>query len=164
MTTPYAPTELKAPPGTNPYTPWIWLIVFLPLVVTLPSLGVDWGSLVDLSDTTGQSAFAIYRDPLYWLLLLGGWLAYGLNVWFAYLDWRELQRRGVPKPFHWAWMFASSGVYPIGRSVVVRRRTGTGIAPLWATIGVLVFSFGIGIYIVIATMAPIFEQLATYGV
>ena len=164
MTTPYPPAELKAPEGTKPYTPWIWLIVVLPLVVALPALGIDWGALVDLTDTTGQSAFALYGNPLYWLMVLGGWVAYGLSAWFAYLDWRELQRRGVPKPFHFAWVFLSSGVYPIGRSVVVRRRTGTGIAPMWATIAVIVLTFAIGVYIMVATLAPIFEQLANYPV
>lgn len=161
---PYPPTELKAPEGTNPYTPWIWLIVVLPLVVALPALGIDWGSLVDLTDTTGMSALGIYANPLYWVMLLGGWVAYGLNAWFAYLDWRELQRRGVPKPFHFAWVFLSSGVYPIGRSVVVRRRTGTGIAPMWATIATLVLSFALGMYIVALTMVSIFEQMAMYSV
>ena len=163
MTYPY-PAELKAPEGTKPYTPWIWLIVVLPVLVALPALGIDWGSLVDLTDTTGQSAFALYANPLYWSMAIGGWVAYGLSAWFAYLDWRELQRRGVPKPFHFAWVFLSSGVYPIGRSVVVRRRTGTGIAPMWATIAVIVLTFAMSIYIMVATMVPIFEQLANYSV
>lgn len=164
MTYPYPPAELKAPEGTKPYTLWIWLIVVLPVVVALPALGIDWSSLVDLSDTTGQSTFALYANPFYWMLLLGGWVAYGLSAWFAYLDWRELQRRGVPKPFHFAWVFLSSGVYPIGRSVVVRRRTGSGIAPMWTTIGVMALTFAMGVYIMVASMASIFEQLATYSV
>src|SRR5690554_6486041 len=96
VTYPYPPAELKAPEGTNPYTPWIWLIVVLPLVATLPALGIDWGALVDLTDTTGMSALGVYANPLYWVMLLGGWAGYGLSAWFAYLDWRELQRRGVP--------------------------------------------------------------------
>jgi hypothetical protein len=70
----------------------------------------------------------------------------------------------VPKPFHFAWVFLSSGVYPIGRSVVVRRRTGAGIAPMWVTIGVLVLGFALGMYIVAVTMASIFGQMATYSV
>lgn len=164
MSYPYPPAELKAPEGTKPYTPWIWLIVVLPLVVSLPALGIDWGALVDLTDTTGMSALGVYTNPLYWVMLLGGWVAYGLNAWFAYLDWRELQRRGVPKPFHFAWVFLSSGVYPIGRSVVVRRRTGTGIAPMWVTIGMLALSFALGMYIVAVTMASIFGQMAMYAV
>lgn len=162
MTNNYAPAELKAPTGTKPYTPWIWLIVALPLLPAIALLGIDWSSLVDLNDPTGQSAFAIYADPLYWLIVIGGWVSYGLCAWFAYLDWRELGRRGVPRPFHFAWVFLSSGVYPIGRSIVVRRRTGEGIAPMWVAIGTLVFGFALGIYVTVAVMAPIFEQLSSY--
>jgi len=156
-----APTELKAPAGTKPYTPWIWLIVILPLVPGLGLLAIDWSALIDLSDPTGQSSYAIYANPMYWLIVLGGWVSYGLCAWFAYLDWRELSRRGVPRPFHFAWVFLSSGVYPIGRSIVVRRRTGTGIAPMWVTIGSLVFGFGLGIYVTVVIMAELFTQLSS---
>ena len=85
-----------------------------------------------------------------------------MSAWFAYLDWRELGRRGVPKPFHFAWVFLSSGVYPIGRSVVVRRRTGKGIAPMWVAIGTLVFGLALGIYVTGVIMTALFEQLAAY--
>ena len=43
----------------------------------------------------------------------------GAAILFSWLDWRELRRRGVPLPFHWAWALlalASGGlaVYIIG--------------------------------------------------
>jgi hypothetical protein len=164
MTNHYPATELKAPAGTKPHTPWIWLIVVLPLLPMLALMTIDWSSLIDLSDPTGQSAFALYAHPAYWLATLGGWVSYGLCAWFAYLDWRELGRRGVPQPFHFAWVFLSGVVYVIGRSVVVRRRTGEGIAPMWAAIGTMVLGLGMGIYVTVAVMAPLFEQLATIPV
>ncbi len=67
------------------------------------------------------------------------------TIVFAFLDWRELKRRGVPAPFHWAFSFlALAGfgiVYPIGRSVVVKRRTGTSDRVLLVAILTIVVSF-----------------------
>ena len=77
----------------------------------------------------------------------------------GWLDWRQLRRQGVPKPFHWAWgffTFAGGGtlVYLIGRSVVVRRRTDQGLAPLWA--GIVVY-----VAIVVASIVWTFYLLNT---
>ncbi len=163
MATPYvaATADLKDPEGTDWNTTWIWLVVLLPLVPALSLLTVDWGGFIDVNDRTGLSALALLISPGYLVASVGGWLVYGLCVWFAYLDWRELGRRGVPRPFHWAWTFLSSVVYAIGRSVVVRKRTGRGIAPLWATIATLVVSFGAAIYIVVVVMAAVFDAVST---
>jgi hypothetical protein len=75
------------------------------------------------------------------------WLLVGVSILFAGLDWRELKARGVPQPFHWAYAFfalAGAGVfvYLIGRTVVLRRRTGNGGgAPLWVVIAIYVVLF-----------------------
>src|SRR5690606_35683868 len=114
-----------------------------------------------LTDPTGLSSVSWLLSPGYLLSTVGGWVVYGLCVWFAYLDWRELGRRGVPRPFHWAWTFLSSVVYGIGRSVVVRKRTGHGISPMWVTIATLVVSFGLSIYIVVIMMAAVFDSIET---
>lgn len=151
--------QLKAPEGTEVNTAWIWLIVVLPLLPSLGLLFVDWSSMFDLSDPTGMSAFRIFLSPGYLFAVLGGPIIYGLCVWFAYLDWRELSRRGVPRPFHWAWAFLYTIVYVIGRSVVVRRRTGHGIAPMWAAIASIVLTFGFSIYLVVAMMSAVFASL-----
>jgi hypothetical protein len=59
--------------------------------------------------------------------------AWGLSVWFAYLDWKKLERMGVVRPFHWAWTFLSPAVYTIGRSVIVFGvARPKGLAPIWA--------------------------------
>lgn len=156
-----ATADLTAPEGTEWNTAWIWLIALLPLIPMIGLFSIDWGSLIDLSDPTGMSSLAFLVSPGYLIGSLGGWVVYGLCVWFAYLDWRELGRRGVPRPFHWAWTFLSSALYVIGRSVVVRKRTGRGISPMWATIAILVISFGATIYIVAVVMAAVFDAVST---
>lgn len=155
--------DLTAPEGTQWNTVWIWLVVLLPLVPMIGLFTIDWGNLIDLSDPTGMSSLAFLISPGYLITSVGGWVTYGLCAWFAYLDWRELQRRGVPRPFHFAWVFLSSAVYAIGRSVVVRKRTGRGISPMWATIASLVVSFGAVIYVMATMMTAIFGAVLTYS-
>lgn len=152
--------DLKAPVGTPWNTAWIWLIVFLPYVSMIGFFTVDWSRMFDLSDPTGMSSIAILASPGYLISIFGGWVTYGLLVWFSYLDWRELNRRGVPRPFHWAWGFLSL-VYPIGRSVVVRRRTGRGISPMWVTIILYVVSFIAMLVFMSVLMTSIFAQISS---
>ena len=152
--------DLKAPDGTPWNTPWIWLIVFLPFVSSLGLLTVDWSRMFDLSDPTGMSSMSVLASPGYLISIFGGWIAFALMVWFGYLDWRELNRRGVPRPFHWAWGFLSV-VYPIGRSVVVRRRTGHGISPMWVTIALNVAFFIAMLVFVAVLMTSVFAQIST---
>ena len=138
------PEDLKAPAGTKTNTPWIWLIVFLPVLSYLSLLTIDWNAYFQAAlGSTGSSAAAMF-SPAYLLSSLLGWVLAALLVVFGYLDHRALVRNGVPQPFHWAWSFLNP-VYPIGRAVVVRRRTGSGIWPMWGAIGVLVFGFIVGI-------------------
>lgn len=160
----------KAPPGTDWNTVWIWLVVLLPLVPTLLLLGVPWDSMFDFDPTPDraeimEAMLGIYRSPVYVLASLSGWAVYGLVVFFAYRDYKELAARGVPKPFHWAWAFLTP-VYPIGRSVVVARRTGRGYAPMWATIGTIVVSFIVSFVIagiVMDTMMDLFREMIRRG-
>lgn len=144
---PFAPAA--APAGTKTGTVWIWLIVLLPLLSLISLFTVDWKAYLDESlaaalsndprDATSAS-FALLRQPGYLLSVALGWILYGVTVVFAALDVRELKKRGVPQPFHWAFAFLTSTVYVIGRSVVVKRRTGGGLAPLWAWIGTVAVS------------------------
>ena len=161
-----APPPLRAPEGTKAGTVWIWVFVALPIVELIASIpllvgiGDLYAKMFSLIDVTGQAptsaavqdvigASLAFLGPMLWVTLLGYQLM-GVGVLFGWLDWRELRRRGVPKPFHWAWgffAFAGAGtlVYLIGRSIVVRRRTGGGLAPLWT--GIVVY-----VVIVIATI------------
>ncbi|HWL00991.1 MAG TPA: hypothetical protein VNQ52_01310 [Microbacteriaceae bacterium] len=166
------PPPLRAPEGTQPGTVWIWLLVVLPVVEMLASipllLGIGdlyakiFGS-INLSGPPPSNAviqdmlsgYAGIVGPVLWVTL-AGYLLMGVGVLLGWLDWRELRRRGVPKPFHWAWgffAFAGAGtlVYLIGRSVVVRRRTDRGLAPLWTgivvTIAIMIASIAWGFYL-----------------
>lgn len=128
--TPAAP--LKAPEGTNWNTVWIWILVVLPFLPSLSLLTVNWQLAFDIGrPVTG--ALSLLTSPGYLATLIIGPISLGIFVWLSYLDWKILNDRGVPRPFHWAWGFLSV-VYTIGRSVVVRRRTGKGISPMWVTI------------------------------
>ncbi len=161
--------DLSAPEGARWNTVWIWLVVVLPYIPSLGIFTIDWSGMFDLSNlrsSTGASEAAMLSmmlSPGYLFAMFGGMIAYGLSVWFAYLDRRELERRGVPRPFHWAWAFLSYSVYPIGRSVVVRRRTGHGISPMWVAISLMVASFILGIVYLTYVMSTVFTQLQGFS-
>jgi hypothetical protein len=130
---------LKAPAGTKTGTVWIWLINALVVVSLIPVFLIDWAAYIDSAmvgsingDPTAQ--LSLYTSPGYIVSQLSGFVFYALTVVFAALDFRALKARGVPQPFHWAFAFLTTIVYMIGRSVVVKRRTGDGLAPLWVYI------------------------------
>ena len=161
---PYAPVAIpKAPPGTKTNTPWIWLVVFLRLVQLVPLFFIDWSSMFDLSSlaSSSRASLALMTSPVYLLATLGGWVIYGLCALFAYLDFKQLRDAGVPRPFHFAWVFLSSIIYTIGRAVVVKRRTGHGNAVLWASIGSIVLIFIITIIMSVQMFASIMSQIPT---
>lgn len=171
LETPYssgaAVQALRAPEGTDPNTPWIWLIVFLPWLSSIGLFFIDWSGYIEalLSDPTGLSALSFLFSPAYLISLVLGLIVTGLLIWFAYLDWRELQRRGVPQPFHWAWIFlmfvVSYAVYTIGRAVVANRRTGKGLSVMWVTIATLVAGLVLGFVLAIVWTVQIFDVVST---
>lgn len=161
---------LRAPEGTNPQTPWIWILVALPLVLWLAAIPYfGWfsdffGTMIDpawlaispddseaMSRAILESTFRDFGAMIWPLILMQAvsFVAAAAAVIIGWLDWRELGRRGVPRPFHWAWsFFALAGVgavYVIGRAVVARRRTGSGLAPMWVTIAIYGASFIAGL-------------------
>lgn len=143
----------KAPPGTDWNTPWIWLIVLLPLLPMVMFLLIPWGSVFDIDVDDPRSAMSgslgLFLSPFYWGAIVLSYVVYGVGVYFAYRDVKELTARGVPRPFHWAFCFISGVVYTIGRSVVVHRRTGSGHQPIWAEVAVLLASFAVSIAITV---------------
>lgn len=159
------PEDLTAPAGTQTNTVWIWLIVFLPVLSYLSLFSIDWNAYFQASLASPTGSVAAMFTPGYILTTVLGWILYALLVVFGYRDYRALIRNGVPRPFHWGWSFLNP-VYPIGRAVVVRRRTGSGIWPMWGAIGVLVFGLVIGIifsiYLVQLMLAyvPIYSSLS----
>jgi hypothetical protein len=139
----HAGQNLRAPEGTKTGTVWIWIFALVPILqfAEIPFLLTFYTKVfgaISLTDPTVVERAEFAPDSG----ILGLWgvalVLYAIFVVTAALDYRALGQRGVPRPFHWAWTFLSSLVYIIGRTVVVRRRTGTGLAPLWVNIVALV--------------------------
>ena len=140
------PGRRPLPDGTPVYTAWIWLVVALPIIPVLLLFLIQPQVMFHEVTVGGRSTltvdpFALIGGPTYFLVAALGWLVTAAVIVFSGLDYRELVRRGVERPFHWAWSFLGI-VYPIGRSVIVRGVAGgRGLAPLWVAIGVQVAAF-----------------------
>jgi hypothetical protein len=156
--------QLTAPPGTDWNTPWIWLLLFLPVLPTISLFFLDWSQLLEIDPNTLESDLdrqvAFYTSPAYLLSVIGGWVAYALAVVLAFLDFRTLRGRGVPSPFHWAWSFLSPYVYAIGRGVVTNRRTGKGIAVVWVAVGLIVLGLIAGFVLAAVVFTAVFSQIS----
>lgn len=146
-----AQQQLTAPEGTNWNTPWIWLVIALPLLSLIPAMFTDLSST---SATYTSTDLIVSLVNLAVSVLIAGGV-----ITFAFLDFRELRRRGVPQPFHWAFAFFAllnlGVIYAIGRAVVVQRRTGKGGPVLIAAI----VSIVIGVVVFITIVAISFGQM-----
>jgi hypothetical protein len=151
---------LRAPEGTSPSTPFIWIIALLPAA----SLAFSLAQLGTIDVTLAEAL-----DPNAPLVATANLLAYGitlviatLTIVFAFLDSRALAAKGVPRPFHWAWSFfalLSAPVYMIGRSVVARRRTGSGLAPMFVNLAIIVLDFGVAVVTTIMITSRVLETI-----
>jgi hypothetical protein len=167
---PFAPAT--APEGTRTNTVWIWLIAILPILSVVSLFTTDVSSILPTTTSGGPyvtpSASELYLSPAYLLSTLGGWVLIAALIVFGALDYRALKARGVPQPFHWAWsFFAVAGfglVYPIGRGIVAKRRTGSGMAPTWVAIGVFVVGLIIGVVWFVSFMQAMLATFPTYPV
>lgn len=153
----------KVAVATN--TRWIWFAIAVSAVPMLSLLVFDWHGYLQAHLGSGSS-----RDPsdlMQWQVrnILRGivsWAVVAAYVVMSWLDWRELRRRGVPLPFHWAWSFLGLLVYTIGRAVVLKRRTVSGgWAPMWATIGLTVVGLIVGIVFFISLMGMMMEMITS---
>jgi len=162
-----APVRPALPADRPVYSVWIWLIVLLPLLSYISVLFYrpDFSYLSSsdyLNDPQAFQAhyFASIFTPGYVVLLLSGWLSYGLMVVFAWRDVVWLGKQGVVRPFHWAWTFLNAWVYIIGRSVIVygvaRPR---GRAPIWVFIAVTVLGFVISLIWTITLMGGMMSHI-----
>jgi hypothetical protein len=166
------PARRQLPPDAPIYTVWIWLVVLLPLVgillllVTNPFSGyVEYFRTLETSTRPSlQSSLQIYTPGLV-IDSLFGWVLFAAMVVFSWLDYRELGRRGVERPFHWAWSFLSSAVYVIGRSVIVRRvAPRRGLVPIWVMIAVTGLSFIVTGWLLAGVMSAIVRSVPGSGV
>jgi len=157
-----SPEPLRAPEGTSPNTPFIWPLALLPVVavvINIVSLG-----LIDQVVDEAMSDTAVY-SPISLITSVVGWVMIGLTILFGVLDYRALVRAGVPKPFHWAWIFfafVSAPVYMIGRSIIVRRRTGTGLAPMFVNLALIAVNVILGIVSFFIGFTAAMESVPAY--
>ncbi|KZE91754.1 DUF2510 domain-containing protein [Microbacterium sp. TNHR37B] len=158
-----APAVATGPsaPGANTNTLWIYLCIVASTLPVFSLFFIDWNGYVDAlvsMESVSPNSAAGSEAVAAMLQWTGGVLGLSLlsyvflaaSIVFAYLDWRELKKRGVARPFHWAFAFIalalSIGVYIIGRTVVLKRETGSGMAALWVWIGSIVLSILIGVF------------------
>jgi hypothetical protein len=132
--------DMRAPAGTSPYTSQIWWIVGIYVAMSLIGIGYVYVAFAVPTALSGSNTGIV---PTLGLSLFGllGWIA---AILLAASDGRELRSRGVTRPFHWAFTCIPSWgptIYIIGRSIVVRRRTGSGVAPMWVHIIVTVTGY-----------------------
>ena len=177
MTVPYPAAQpvLRAPEGTNPSTLWLWLIVVLSALICIPSFiylaTIDFSgffrSTMDTSDPFAVYGFLL--TPAYAASLAATAIGYIGTALFAYLDYRTLTARAVPRPFHWATALVPSYgtyVYVIGRAIVVHRRTGGGLAPLWVFVALNVLTFiatlALTLILMNAMLSDLNDLLPTY--
>jgi Protein of unknown function (DUF2510) len=166
---------LRAPEGVKPDTVWFWLLAIgvpvLQILALIPA-SLYIGQILSGSSSDASSFLANEFSPAYLLATLTEWFIAAVCIVFAALDWRELKARGVPRPFHWAWSFfvllaGWPGVYMIGRSVIVRRRTGGGLTPLWIYIALQVVAFVVIVIVVAVAVTQLFivlgDSLGTAG-
>ena len=153
------------------YSVWIWLVVLLPLLSYISFLFYrpDFSYLSSTDYLNDPMAFQAHYmaevfSPAYVVILLTGWLSYGLMVVFAWRDVVWLRKQGVVRPFHWAWTFLNSWVYIIGRSVIVygvaRPR---GRAPIWVLIAVAVVGFTVSIVWTVSIMGGMLSHVPDYS-
>lgn len=142
--------------GTPANTVWIWLVVVaqaaifafaaVALIQVQPQMQAFLSAFKSAANGSTSVVLeretALFGNPWYIGNVIFPFVACGSAVWFAHLDRKALQHRGYDRPFHWAlailgvFMYACSLVYAIGRTVVVRRRGGHGIAPMIFSIAI----------------------------
>jgi hypothetical protein len=152
------PVQKPLPSGTPVFTVSLWVIVFLPLLGTLGVLLIPTPSMAAMFDAQVTGEVPPY-DPAGLLRNLVTFLIYGATVALAFLDRRALLRAGYVRPFHWGWAFLSAGVYVVGRSIIVQRRIGRGLLPIWVWVGVTL----LGAAVAFSSVANSVMQLLEYS-
>ncbi|WP_295830926.1 DUF2510 domain-containing protein [uncultured Microbacterium sp.] len=163
-------------------TVWVWLMVFLPVLSLLGVVIFDWSSFFRdafyagvYSYDSGPASMAGTNAATALITVVTSVVSIvvsALTVLFAFLDWRQLRSRGVDRPFHWAFSFfvlaiGSGLVYIIGRGVILRRRTGSGLGPIWASIAVnvaVVIAFVVWAVILVSQITTLIGEFSpSYG-
>ncbi|MBF4617760.1 DUF2510 domain-containing protein [Clavibacter sp. VKM Ac-2873] len=132
----------QVPAATPPFTWAIWVLAALPVISLISILGLDLRqTMTPMQYGRGAVSPDLGLSVGYVVAQLVSFLVWGGSVALAYVDWRDLTRRGIARPFHWAWAFIPvvGGVYLIGRSIIVRRRIegapANALSPIWLWVG-----------------------------
>ncbi|MCO7203938.1 hypothetical protein NH287_10595, partial [Microbacterium sp. CnD16-F] len=151
-----APEPAPAPGAARAGTVWIWAAIAASVLPLYTGAFLDMEAVARLF---GEASGAL--TPAGWivaglsLLVVVDLVLVALAVLFARLDHRALRRRGIPSPFGWGWaalaFVATLGVYVAGRTFVVHRETGRGLAPFWGwlvatAVGLVVFAVWITLF------------------
>ena len=138
---------------------WNWIFAILPLgqLLELPFLFTFFAKAeaAGASDPTALSHLEYSPGSGYLTYQAINLLIYAVFVVIAVFDYLALKARGVVRPFPWAWTFLSSTIYAIGRGVVARRRTGSGLAPMWVYIAASVVSVTGVLFVVFSFVAAV---------
>lgn len=150
------PEPAPAPGAARAGTVWIWAAIAASVLPLYTGAFLDGEAVARLF---GEASAAL--TPAGWivaglsLLVVVDLVLVALAVLFARLDQRALRRRGIPSPFGWGWaalaFVATLGVYVAGRTFVVHRETGRGLAPFWGwlvatAVGLVVFAVWITLF------------------
>ncbi|MEU2204497.1 DUF2510 domain-containing protein [Microbacterium oleivorans] len=150
------PEPAAAPGAVRAGTVWIWAAIAASVLPLYTGAFLDGEAVARLF---GEASAAL--TPAGWivaglsLLVVVDLVLVALAVLFARLDHRALRRRGIPSPFGWGWaalaFVATLGVYVAGRTFVVHRETGRGLAPFWGwliatAVGLVVFAVWITLF------------------
>lgn len=158
--------------GTPPGTVWVWLIAIVPTLQVVSLLLFDWQEFVrtfippyrdfltllrfdreelarsfeenGLLGAVPPEVVPGYVDSGILIVLGIAVLLWVFTVVFAALDHRELKARQIQRPFPWTFVFLGVPLYVLGRSLVIDRRTGSGLGPLWVYLGGTALSIFVG--------------------
>ena len=141
------------------YNKFTWLMMAALYAGYLSMFVIDWRGYLQASISYPQDLQAMMFDTGYLLASALSVLLYAAFVVLAYFDSRELVKQGIPRPFHWAYaFFGGYGVYPIGRAVVMKRRTGRGMGTVWAYIGYWIFGIAASVVLGIIVFSWVGEM------
>jgi hypothetical protein len=136
------------PEGTRTDSAWIWVLAFLPLLglISLPLSTIGMGDYFAATLSGDYQAMITSMFGVWYLVtILLGLFIYAGSVVAAYLDFAHLRRIGVVRPFHWAWTFLYALIYQIGRTVILRKVSRTGLPVLWVAVAVYVVAIIVAI-------------------
>lgn len=144
--------------GVSTSTRQIWAIVIMYAVIAFGLAGYVYAMFSNPALLLTQDAIFVASQAALTVIGFASWAA---AIVLARSDEKELAARGLAQPFNWAFSFIPSygpTIYIIGRSVVARRRTGHGIAPMWWHIATYAGGTLAQFAAAIVALAPFFDS------